>query len=141
MQGKRDRAKRVFNRTDASRMPWLMQDTDWKFYNDEETSKWVELNEELTKAMEQMYGVILVRSRQSDEDIHHKRITLEMVLCPVTCNITPDFKKSIVSFEEESRAMKLEEFQEKVKQGELDSDYSDSEEEDTVSYMVMQCKV
>ena len=72
VQGKRDRAKQVFDCTDASRMPWLMQDTDWNLYNDKETSTWVRINEELTEAMEQMYGVILVRSRQSDEDRHHK---------------------------------------------------------------------
>ena len=60
--------------------------------------------------MEQMYGVILVRSRQSDEDKHHKRTTLEELLCPVTGNITSDLKKSIVSFEEEAKIMKLEEF-------------------------------
>ena len=141
VQSKRDRAKQVLDCTDASRMPWLMQDTDWNLYNDKETSAWVRINEELTEAMEQMYGVILVRSRQSDEDRHHKEITLEELLCPVTGNITPDLKKSIVSFEEESRIMKLEELQERVKQGELDSDYSDSEEEDMVSCVVMQGKV
>ena len=76
VQGKRDQAKEVFNCTDASRMPWLMQDTDWNLYNDEETFKWVKISEEFTEAMEQVYGVILVRSRQSDEDRHRKRITL-----------------------------------------------------------------
>ena len=127
VQGKRDRAKQVFSCIDVSRMPCLTQNTDCNLYNEEETSKWVKINEESSEAMEQMYGIILVRSRQSVEDRHGKRITLEGFLCPVTGNITPDLKKSIVSFEEESRAVKLEEFRKNAKRGESDSDYNDSE--------------
>ena len=145
VQGKRDRSKQVFDCTDQSRMPWLMQDTNWDVYADEETRKWVEVNDELTEAMEQMYGVILVRSRQSDEDRARKKVTLEELLCPLTCSITPDLRDSIASFEEQQRIMKLEVTAERkrklqLRKGESDSEYSDSEE-DLVDCVVSQGKV